>query len=55
MLSAKTNFRRFYYLLKYFLQNINTELAKLPLEKAEHVAEQKCKPCNNVLSQPGKI
>ena len=45
----KITYRRFYYLLKYFLQNINTHLAKLPLEKAEIVADKISDACNTCL------
>ena len=45
----KISYRRFYYLLKYFLQHINKHLAKLPLDKAEHVADKIADACNTCL------
>lgn len=45
----KITYRRFYYLLKYFLQHINKDLAQLPFDKAEHVADKIADACNTCL------
>jgi len=42
-------YRRFYYLLKYFLQHINKNLAQLPLDTANHVADKIADACNTCL------
>ncbi len=43
------SYRRFYRLLKYFLQTINTQLAKLSFEKAHNVADKIADACNTCL------